>query len=62
MYNANRIWVFFALKFGLIGLGYAWIGSYGIGSILMGLFVLKNDRWIVKDRKLINILNSSLFA
>lgn len=32
---------FFTLKFGLDGLGYAWIGSYGIGSVLVGILMLK---------------------
>ncbi|WP_269851760.1 lipopolysaccharide biosynthesis protein [Methanosarcina horonobensis] len=35
----------FMLKFGLIGIGYAWVLSYGIGTVITGVLVWKN-KWI----------------
>lgn len=34
----------FMLKFGIIGVGYAWIASYGLGSLIIGVLVKK--KWI----------------
>ncbi len=37
---------FFLIAFGTIGVGYAWIGSYAISSIAIGLIIWKKENWI----------------
>ena len=35
----------FMLMFGIVGVGYAWVMSYGIGSVMVGMTVWRN-RWV----------------
>jgi Na+-driven multidrug efflux pump len=35
----------FMLHVGLVGVGYAWIASYGIGAVIVGLMV-RREGWV----------------
>jgi len=41
------------LEFGIIGIGYAWVFSYGLGSLAVGI---KREGWI-KEKMVIYINN-----
>lgn len=36
----------FMLKFGIFGVGYAWIISCGLSSLVVGLILLWRERWV----------------
>jgi len=39
----------FMFKFGLIGVGYAWIATYLLGSFVIGL-MMKREKWVLKRK------------